>query len=124
MQEQNFFLFDLLFVFCFSDTHSFYFCTSFGKVAATSSGVNKALQAAVLFVTSHYIFCDATSSIYKEQCMNTEKIIGTVGVVGGVLLYALDTRIAKYWESEDRMSSEVEDQMDHTLLISEGDQGE
>ena len=95
MKEKNtslgygFLLFILLVVVDGSHMIGFYFCTSFGKVAATSSGVNKALQAAILFVCSHYIFC----SSHQRQCMNTGKTIGTIGVVCGVLLYALDTKV-------------------------------
>ena len=73
----------------------FYFCTSFGKVAAVSSGVNKALQAAVLFVASALLFCDEADPRLKTQCLNVNKILGTVGVCCGVLLYAFDKPIAR-----------------------------
>eukprot|EP00941_MAST-03F_sp_MAST-3F-sp1_P005990 g5990.t1 len=69
---------------------AFYYCTSFGKAAAVSSGVNKALQAAILFVVSHLLYCSPT---YPEQCMNGAKMLGTIGVCVGVLLYAFDTQI-------------------------------
>ena len=52
--------------------------------------------AAILFVCSHYIFC----SSHQKQCMNTEKTIGTIGVVCGVLLYALDTKIVALFGGE------------------------
>jgi len=67
----------------------FFQCCSFGKIAAITSGVNKSAQAVGLFVFSDLIFC-GESGDDKKQCMNTYKIIGTVGVSISVLAYALD----------------------------------
>ena len=66
----------------------FYYCCGFGKVAATSSGVNKALQAAILFVISAWIFCDPgdaagggsdTVSERGEECGDRRRVyVGAV----------------------------------------------
>jgi len=80
----------------------FYYCCGFGKVAATSSGVNKALQAAILFVISAWIFCDPSDAAGggATQCLNAEKSVGTAGVCISVLLYACDGSITRWcgWE--------------------------
>ena len=67
----------------------FFECCSFGKIAAVTSGVNKSAQAVGLFVFSDIMFCGRDDT----QCMNTYKIIGTIGVSLSVLAYALDDRL-------------------------------
>jgi drug/metabolite transporter (DMT)-like permease len=68
----------------------FYYVTSFGKIAAIGSGVNKALQAAILFIVSHWLFCSRTET---SQCMNLLKSLGTFGVCLGVVAYAFDREV-------------------------------
>lgn len=90
----------------------------FGKVAATSSGVNKALQAAILFVFSHLLFCDKSQPAFAMQCMNREKIIGTCGVVAGVLLYAFDKKIMKVlgWTANTSVTTDI---AGHVTLLND-----
>eukprot|EP00939_MAST-03C_sp_MAST-3C-sp1_P003671 g3671.t1 len=67
----------------------FFHCLSFGKVAAVTSGVNKAAQAVGLFIFSDMLFCGDD----EDQCLNVWKLVGTVGVCICVLTYTGDKHI-------------------------------
>eukprot|EP00928_Gymnodinium_smaydae_P074575 TRINITY_DN57606_c0_g1_i1.p1 TRINITY_DN57606_c0_g1~~TRINITY_DN57606_c0_g1_i1.p1 ORF type:complete len:352 (-),score=33.18 TRINITY_DN57606_c0_g1_i1:178-1233(-) len=66
--------------------YGFYYCLSFSNLAAVTSGVNKTIQAAVLFFASSALFCN----IAPAQCITRNKMYATIGVCFGVLLYASD----------------------------------
>lgn len=63
---------------------AFFFCVSDGPVAAVSSGVNKALQAALTFLASDILFCGTE----HDQCLTTLKTVGMVGISVFVLWYS------------------------------------
>ena len=93
----------------------FFECCSFSKIAALTSGVNKSAQAVGLFVFSDLIFC-GRSDDSRTQCMNTYKIIGTIGVSLSVLAYAFDSQLFSscadksdsYYERLNNPSSNLE----------------
>lgn len=57
---------------------------------ATTAGVLKGLQAALVFVATHLAFCGRTGG--EELCITNTKIVALVLVVGGVILYGLATQ--------------------------------
>lgn len=63
---------------------AFFFCVSDGPVAAVSSGVNKALQAAFTFLVSDLVFCRSQ----HDQCLTPVKAVGMIGISFFVFWYS------------------------------------
>lgn len=67
-----------------------------GKIAAVTTGVNKILQAALVFISSDLIYCPKhqwnkhREDVQLEQCIDTFKLIGFIGTLIGVLVYSFD----------------------------------
>ena len=64
---------------------SVYHCLCHGASSAVTAGVSKALQAAGTFLLSALIFCKTE----HDQCLNTWKIVGMIGIVFFVLWYSM-----------------------------------
>lgn len=54
---------------------------------ATSAGVFKGLQAVLVFVAAHFIYCGRVGG--EEMCFSTAKLFSLVTVVAGVVLFSL-----------------------------------
>jgi len=68
---------------------SWYAFLSSEDIAAVTAGVIKAITAASVFFLSHFLFCNSEPA----QCINSWKIIGSVGVVFGVLVYTFHDKL-------------------------------
>lgn len=66
---------------------SFYLIMSLGPSSAISGSINKALTAVILFFLADRMFCFKIPS----TCLNIYKVMGAVGVVCSILLYAYVT---------------------------------
>ena len=64
--------------------HSLCFFILLGQMGSTSTGITKAVQSAIVFVSSHFAYC----STQKSQCFSTLKGISLTVVLFGVLLYS------------------------------------
>lgn len=64
--------------------HSLCFFILLGKMGSTSTGITKAVQSAIVFVSSHFAFC----ATQKSQCFSALKGISLSVVLFGVLLYS------------------------------------
>jgi drug/metabolite transporter (DMT)-like permease len=77
---------------------SVYHCLCHGASSAVTAGVSKSLQAAGTFLLSALIFCHSE----HDQCLNTWKIIGMIGIVFFVLWYSLiDVVISQMGDDDD-----------------------
>ena len=56
---------------------------------ATSAGVMKGLQAVIVFVFTHILFCGRVGG--DEMCFTLQKSLALVTVVTGVVLFAIET---------------------------------
>jgi drug/metabolite transporter (DMT)-like permease len=56
---------------------------------ATSAGVMKGLQAVLVFVATHVLFCGRSGG--EEMCFSIEKLISLTIVVGGVTIFGVAT---------------------------------
>ena len=66
---------------------SFYYTVAHYPGGATSAGVMKGLQAVLVFVAAHYIYCK--KNIDTSMCFTTMKFISLITVVGGVVIFRL-----------------------------------
>eukprot|EP00928_Gymnodinium_smaydae_P065919 TRINITY_DN48998_c0_g1_i1.p1 TRINITY_DN48998_c0_g1~~TRINITY_DN48998_c0_g1_i1.p1 ORF type:complete len:387 (+),score=29.58 TRINITY_DN48998_c0_g1_i1:42-1202(+) len=83
---------------CALHQYGFYYCLSFSDLAAVTSGVNKSIQASVLFFASSALFCH----VAPAQCISTYKVLGTIGVCAGVLIYASEDMTDAWRTDESR----------------------
>eukprot|EP00545_Synedropsis_sp_CCMP1620_P013836 CAMPEP_0119011246 /NCGR_PEP_ID=MMETSP1176-20130426/5552_1 /TAXON_ID=265551 /ORGANISM="Synedropsis recta cf, Strain CCMP1620" /LENGTH=335 /DNA_ID=CAMNT_0006964043 /DNA_START=166 /DNA_END=1173 /DNA_ORIENTATION=- len=56
---------------------------------STSAGVMKGLQAVLVFVATHFVYCGRTGG--EEMCFTQAKLLSLVTVAGGVMGYGLAT---------------------------------
>jgi hypothetical protein len=60
---------------------------------ATSAGVMKGLQAALVFVFTNFLYCNRLGG--SEMCFSDSKFVSLVTVCGGVLGYGYATQVSK-----------------------------
>jgi len=73
------------------------------NVGAVSSGVLKGLKVALVFVVSHFLFCE----LQPSQCLNVHSTCSAVVCVAGVMLYSYATsKVRKDLKGQD-LSQEV-----------------
>ena len=70
---------------------SFYFTIANYPGKSTSAGVFKGLQAVLVFVVAHWVFCDST----PEMCWSGKKMLSLVMVVSGVILFNMEVARSK-----------------------------
>lgn len=73
---------------------SFYYTVAFYPGGSTSAGVMKGLQAVLVFVAAHILFCGSDDP-NNNMCFSIIKFASLVTVVGGVYLFRADTLRAK-----------------------------
>jgi hypothetical protein len=64
---------------------SFYHTLAHYPGGSTSAGVMKGLQAVLVFVAAHVLYCSSTN---RDMCFSTPKFLSLVTVVGGVVLFS------------------------------------
>ena len=64
--------------------HSLCFFILLGKFGSTTTGITKAFQSTIVFVSSHFAFC----SIQKSQCFTMLRGLSLCVVLFGVILYS------------------------------------
>ena len=64
--------------------HSLCFFILLGKMGSTSTGITKAVQSVIVFISSHFAFC----STQKSQCFSALKGASLSVVLFGVILYS------------------------------------
>jgi len=83
-----------------------------GKIAAVTTGVNKILQAALVFISSDLIYCPKhhwnkhREYVQLEQCIDTYKLIGFIGALIGVLVYSFDGIMWAHEPDDDLFDNE------------------
>lgn len=58
------------------------------KYGATTAGVLKGLQAVLVFVLAHFLFCNK-NLVGHEMCFSRPKFVSLITVIGGVLLFGV-----------------------------------
>lgn len=58
---------------------------------ATSAGVMKGLQAVLVFVATHFLYCGRTGG--EEMCFTNGKLMSLITVTGGVFAYGIATSV-------------------------------
>jgi hypothetical protein len=92
---------------------SFYFTVAYYPGGSTSAGVMKGLQAVLVFVAAHLLYCGVDHPVENSNmCFSTIKFASLVTVVSGVYLFraeALDAKMGsiKGYTSLDDASSAV-----------------
>jgi hypothetical protein len=67
---------------------SFYYTVAHYPGGATSAGIMKGLQAVLVFVAAHYIYCNRNNNNNDTtMCFTTTKFISLITVVGGVVTF-------------------------------------
>eukprot|EP01071_Lankesteria_metandrocarpae_P005870 Lankesteria_metandrocarpae@DN4151_c1_g1_i2.p1 len=92
--------------------HSSSFWYIIKRMGAVSSGVLKGLKVALVFVMSHYFFCETRPS----QCLTPLSTASAVVCVSGVMMYSVVTAVL---HKQHRAEARVEDQQ--RLLEKTGD---
>jgi len=64
---------------------SFYHTLKYYPGGSTSAGIMKALQAVLVFVAAHWLYCGRIGG--QEMCFTTSKLVSLLTVVGGVMLF-------------------------------------
>jgi hypothetical protein len=70
-------------------SYSFYHTIRFYKGGSVSAGVMKGLQAVLVFVAAHVLYCGRTGG--HEMCFTTGKFLSLVTVTGGVVFFSWTT---------------------------------
>jgi drug/metabolite transporter (DMT)-like permease len=70
-------------------SYSFYYTIKNYKGGSVMAGVMKGLQAVLVFVVTHFLFCGKTGG--SEMCFSQDKLLSLITVVGGVCLFAAST---------------------------------
>jgi EamA-like transporter family len=73
---------------------SFYYTVAHYPGGATSAGVMKGLQAVLVFVVAHFIYCNRNND--TTMCFTTMKFMSLITVVGGVAIFRMG---ASHFES-------------------------
>lgn len=68
---------------------TFFFTIAHYPGGSTSAGVFKGLQAVLVFVVAHWMFCDSDT---PEMCWSLSKLISLIMVVTGVIIYNAEQR--------------------------------
>jgi drug/metabolite transporter (DMT)-like permease len=67
---------------------SFYYTVAHYPGGATSAGIMKGLQAVLVFIAAHYIYCNRNNNNNDTtMCFTTTKFISLITVVGGVVTF-------------------------------------
>jgi hypothetical protein len=91
------------------------------KHSSVSAGVNKAMQGAAIFYSSDIIFCRSVAvKERRSQCLTTFKVLASLGVCLGVLVYSIPPRAPKGApRDENRLSTQRDDRvLDDAQLIA------
>lgn len=72
-------------------SYSFYHTLKYFPGGSTSAGVMKGLQAVIVFIAAHFLFCNH-HGLGQEMCFSRVKLISLILVVGGVMLFGYFTR--------------------------------
>lgn len=67
-------------------SYCFYHTIRFFKGGSVSAGIMKGLQAVLVFVASHWLYCGRTGG--SEMCFTTGKFLSLVTVAGGVVYFS------------------------------------
>ena len=71
---------------------TFYHTLAYYPGGATSAGVMKGLQAVLVFVAAHLLYCGRIGG--EEMCFTISKLLSLCTVVGGVTLFGVATETA------------------------------
>jgi drug/metabolite transporter (DMT)-like permease len=79
-------------------SYTFYYTVKHYPGGATSAGVMKGLQAVLVFVASHVVYCGRYGG--SEMCFSMTKFVSLVTVVGGVLAFSMLTKQERHPSAE------------------------
>lgn len=87
---------------------------------ATSAGVMKGLQAVIVFVFTHILFCGRVGG--EEMCFTLHKSLALVTVVTGVVLFAIETeKVTKFSGYASIDTDAVRMPNDNRIQVNDGD---
>jgi hypothetical protein len=69
---------------------SFFYTLQHYPGGATSAGLFKGLQAVLVFLATHFLYCGRIGG--AEMCFTLKKLTALVAVVGGVVLFSINPR--------------------------------
>jgi drug/metabolite transporter (DMT)-like permease len=82
---------------------SFYHTLAYYPGGATSAGVMKGLQAVLVFLAAHLLYCGRIGG--QEMCFTSSKFVSLCTVVGGVTLFGVATEISLSGGGSPRLTS-------------------
>jgi drug/metabolite transporter (DMT)-like permease len=96
---------------------TFYHTLAYYPGGATSAGVMKGLQAVLVFVAAHLLYCGRIGG--QEMCFTTSKLVSLCTVVGGVTLFGIATETSSSGGSRSPRLTSSRRQQGYTKIESD-----